>query len=214
MTESPRVICISRALGAGGEIVGRLVSAELGFRYVDEEIVERAAEKADVPADLVADVEARKSLLRRVLPNVARDVASVSMIAGVVPPRGVDASDDYRRLIQQVIKEVAEEGDAVIVAHAASHALAGRPGIFRLLVTAPPDVRARRLTEDPGVTLEAARKIVEQSDRDRADYFKRFYETEELPTDYDLVVNTGTLTPEGTARLVIGVCSTPASKSS
>ena len=38
------VICISRAAGAGGEEVAQIVAKELGFRYVDEEIVRRAAE--------------------------------------------------------------------------------------------------------------------------------------------------------------------------
>lgn len=36
---SHRVVCVSRALGSGGEEVAHLVAEELGFRYVDEEII-------------------------------------------------------------------------------------------------------------------------------------------------------------------------------
>ena len=43
---SHRVVCVSRALGAGGEEVAHLVSDALGFRYVDDEIIIRAADRA------------------------------------------------------------------------------------------------------------------------------------------------------------------------
>jgi hypothetical protein len=44
------VVCISHAAGAGGEEVGRLVAERLGFLYVNEEIVARAAAKGGVEA--------------------------------------------------------------------------------------------------------------------------------------------------------------------
>ena len=60
------VVCISRVMGSGGEDVGRLVAVKLDVRYLDDEIISRAAAKGGVsPAD-VADAEQRKSLLSRV----------------------------------------------------------------------------------------------------------------------------------------------------
>ena len=41
-----RVVCVSRTLGAGGEAIAFQVATELGYRYVDDEIVSRAAEVA------------------------------------------------------------------------------------------------------------------------------------------------------------------------
>ena len=42
------------------------------------------------------------------------------------------------------------------------------------------------------------------SDRERADYFRRFYDIdEELPTHYDIVVNTDTLGPEQAVNLIV-----------
>ena len=43
---SYRVVCISRDVGAGGEDIGRAVASQLGFRYVDEQIVQRVAEQS------------------------------------------------------------------------------------------------------------------------------------------------------------------------
>jgi cytidylate kinase len=103
-----------------------------------------------------------------------------------------------------VIKETAARGDVVIVAHAASQALAGRPGVLRVLVTAPDDVRARRLAEAEGVEARAGEKLVRESDAARAAYFKEFHGlSEESPTQYDLVVNTALLTVAETAQLVV-----------
>ncbi len=202
---STTVICISRLAGANGEAVGRLVADQLRFRFVDEEIVERAAAKVGVDLDLVADVEARRSLTRRVLEEVLRDAAGASMLSGVAPPHDeTGRSDDYRALIEQVVRETAEEGQVVIVAHAASIPLAGTPGLLRVLVTAPADVRSGRLAQELELKESDAKKLVKQSDLARDDYLKRFYGVkQELPTLYDVVVNTDHVTPELAARLVL-----------
>jgi cytidylate kinase len=113
-------------------------------------------------------------------------------------------SDDYRRLIVDVIEHVAGRGDVVIVAHAASLALAGRPGILRVLVTAPPELRAKRVAESDGVDRDRARKQINESDAGRASYFKRFYGVDrEVPTLYDLVVNTETLGADNAAAVIV-----------
>ena len=47
-------------------------------------------------------------------------------------------------------------------------------------------------------------KSLKLSDAGRADYFLRFYRIErELPTHYDLVINTDTLTPAEAIDIVI-----------
>jgi len=200
---SAPVICISRALGAGGEPVGRIVSEELGFGYIDQEIVQRAAAKVKVPFDLVADAEQRTSLLGRILGQVAVDLAGASMFT-TPPPGPMTASDDYRDLIQQAIHETATKGKVVIVAHAASIALAGQPDVLRVLITASPEVRASRLAEESGLQAPEANRLVREGDRARADYLRRFYGLkQELPTHYDVVVNTDELPPDDAAALVL-----------
>jgi cytidylate kinase len=55
-----------------------------------------------------------------------------------------------------------------------------------------------------GITSDAAAAAIATSDRDRGDYFRRFYDVaEELPTHYDLVVNTDVLTPEQAGDLIV-----------
>ncbi|HEX9416311.1 MAG TPA: cytidylate kinase-like family protein [Gaiellaceae bacterium] len=198
-----RVVCISRESGAEGETIGRLVSERLGLQYVDEEVISRAAERGGVHADQLADSEQRKSRLLRVV-EVLSDMGTGSGIVGAEPaPARTEREDLHRDLIRGVVEEIAGEGNAVIVAHAASMALAGQEGMLRVLVTASPQVRIRRLTESPGSEGDA-QKLVKEDDAARALYFKRFYSIDrELPTHYDLVVNTDVLEPEQAAEIVV-----------
>src|SRR5262249_8459004 len=126
------VICISRARGALGEQVGRLVAAQLGLRYVDEEIVASAAERENVDPALVADAERRKSLVERILSGLAASGAE----AYLTPvPSDMLESEHYRDLIREAIVQTAAQGKVVMVAHAASYALTGRDDVLRVLVT-------------------------------------------------------------------------------
>ena len=103
-----------------------------------------------------------------------------------------------------MIDEIATEGNAVIVAHAASMALAGTEGILRVLVAASPEERVRRLVESGEAGNVDAARLVKESDAARAEYIRRFYEVEqEAPAHYDLVVNTDVLTPEQAAEIVV-----------
>jgi len=200
-----RVICISRAVAAEGESIGVAVAQRLGFRYVDDQIITRAAQQAQVDPKLVEAAEHRRPLLERVLDKLAmaQELAGPMTLATGLP---VDAftsgsseqrvtPEDIQPLIRAAIHEVAKAGQLVIVAHAASMALAGTEGVLRVLVTASPETRAKRLAAAQGISEAEATAAVAVSDRERRDYFKRFYKIkEELPTHYDIVLNTDALT--------------------
>jgi cytidylate kinase len=193
------VVCISHATGAGGEEVGRLVAERLGFLYVDDDIVARAAARGGIsPAD-VADEERRKSFVSRLLDALAE---GGSEVGGSVVVQGLDG-DDVRALIRETIERTAAGGNAVIVAHAASYVVEPGDEALRILVTASPSTRADRLGASEALDRTRAARAVKDSDAGRRDYLKRFYQVdEELPTHYDLVVNTDVLSVEQAADLV------------
>ena len=201
------VICISRSSGSGGGDVGRLVAERLGFLYVDEEIVARAAARGGISAADVADEERRKSLTARILGSVF-DGGSSAMALGVSVPvmTGEEpGSSEIQALIREAIEQTAARGDVVISAHAASHALEPSARILRVLVTASPATRALRVSEEGGVEIAKAERTVKAADAARRDYLKRFYDVaEELPTQYDLVVNTDLISLEQAAAFVVG----------
>jgi cytidylate kinase len=184
------VVCVSRAIGARGEEVGRLVADALGFRYVDDEIVRAAAEKEGVDPELLATVERMRTGLSR--------LAEIDIVS-------FGAIDDIQRsLIREAIQQTAAAGNVVIVAHAASIALAGDDRVLRVLVTASPEARAGRLVQTEQLDEHEAARRIDRSDKERAAYIQRFYGIDhELPSHYDLVVSTDRLSPKEACTLVL-----------
>ena len=202
-----RVVTISHTTGAGGEAIGRTVADRLGFRYVDEEIITLAAQKEGVDAELVADTERRKGFFARLFSGLSEGPVDVGVPgSGVVVPDEVLAhrAEDLRQVIIEAIHDMARRGQVVIASHAASIPLAGRRDVLRALVTAPFDTRAQRVGRHGQRGATDPARFVRDSDAGRADYFQRFYGIErELPTHYDLVINTEALTPDEAADIIV-----------
>lgn len=201
------VVAISPTDGAAGEQLGAVVARELGFQLVNEQVVAQAAQEAGVDAAVVADVERRKSVLARLLEGLAEGApGGATAFSGFAPitEHPGPHRDALRGMIRSVLWESAERGNAVIVAHAASLALATHTDVLRVLITASPETRARRLAETQNIGEAEAQKLVAQGDANRAHYLKRFYDVSaELPTHYDIVVNTDRVTPEDAAELIL-----------
>jgi cytidylate kinase len=97
--------------------------------------------------------------------------------------------------------------------------IAGGPGrktradTLRVLITAAPDTRRARIRAAREVTEKEAGKLLTRGDAHRADYFKRFYRVPaELPTHYDIVVNSDRLSVEQAADIILQTASSaPAS---
>jgi cytidylate kinase len=203
-------VCISATDGSAGDEVGRLVAGGLGFRLVDEELISRAANRAGVAPHEVADVERRRSFVRRMLEELAPGTVMAGVAFGAVVPHTAaelgPRDDEMRTFIRRAIEDVAAEGETVIVSHAASFALADRHGVLRVLVTAAPETRNRRLAEERGIDDAEAARLIKSGDANRRDYLKRFYDVPtELPTQYDVVLNTDRLTPEQAADLIVRI---------
>jgi cytidylate kinase len=83
-------------------------------------------------------------------------------------------------------------------------ALGARDDVLRVLVTASPKTRAERLCAAHGMNRPEADKAIKDSDKSRRNYLKTFYDvSEELPTHYDLVVNTDLLSPERAVDVIL-----------
>ena len=202
-----RVVTLSHETGAGGHTIGRTVAEQLEFRYIDEEIITLAAEKEHVDAAAVADAERRKGFLDRLFDSLAVATQNEAMAGGgmLVPGAGrMPASDHLRRLIVEAIHDTAERGKVVIVSHAASIPLAGRPDVLRAFVTASLDTRVERVAREQPEGVGSPAAIVKENDAGRADYFQRFYKIDrELPTHYDLVINTDLLGADEASDIIV-----------
>lgn len=185
------VVCIAGTDGALSDQVGELVAERLGYRLANGSIIVAAAQEHGLLPESVSEAESR---------DAGRTLE--------VDFGRVEKTETVRGLIKDAVQRTADEGSVVIVAHAASFALAGRDGVLRVLVTAPTETRVARLAANERVDEKQAGKVVAESDKSRAVYLERFYQVKrETPTDYDLVVNTERLTPEQAAALIVDAAS-------
>lgn len=197
------IVTISHAWGAGGESVGRAVAERMGYRYVNEEVITIAADKYGLEEAVVADAERRRGFLERIAEDLSAPVMDSTGGILLSDVTTLSRRDDMRRFIVEAIRDIADQGKAVIVAHAASIPLAGRDDLLRVFVTASDDVRVARLAEGTSGDKSTAAKFMRDSDAARADYFQRFYQIKrELPTYYDLVVNMDTLGIDEAADII------------
>ncbi len=201
-----RVVSISRQVGTAGEEVAQALAAKLSFRYIDYQVIQDAAREAGVSPETVSEAEHTPSLMTRLLESLARNPSMPS--AGWADPVPLTASpmytsNDYRRFVEQVIRETADQGECVIVGHAAQVIHRERFDTVRVLVTGSRQHRARRITAGMSVDEKEAFKIIEKTDNERLDYFRRFYDTGWLaPWTYDLCISTDHLNPGQTAELI------------
>lgn len=203
-----RAVALSQVYGSGAEAVGRAVADQLGFGYLNEAIVAQVARDRGVDRAVVSEAEQRKSFFSRLAEMALRAAPDVS---SPPPLYAFDETDMLLWLIRDAVRDAADRGNVVLVAHAACYACAGRPDVLRVWVTAPPSTRASRLTSELGLSDKDAARAVRQSDAARASYLKRVHGIgEESSTDYDVVINTERLSTEAAAGLIAGLARAPA----
>jgi cytidylate kinase len=200
------VITISREYGAGGLRVGRRVAERLGLDFVDAVLIKETARRLRVPEETVRRWDERgEGILLRVLR--AMRTAHPEYATGSAWPEAEEEMADpaqIGRVTRQIIEEVGRAGNAVIVGRGGAFILPAGPNVHHFRIIAPRAQRIRWLLEPGGSEDEAARAL-DRVDRERlASVRHRFGVDARDPGHYCLVVNTGCLSPDAAADLLVG----------
>ncbi|RLE70081.1 MAG: hypothetical protein DRJ43_02750 [Thermoprotei archaeon] len=107
-----------------------------------------------------------------------------------------DGEVDLEGVIRSIALDYVKEGGVVIEGRTALMML-DRPATLKVFLYADEGVRARRVAERRGISLDEAREEVERSDEDRRSLVMRLYRREWMdPSLYDLMLNTTRLSLE------------------
>ncbi len=211
------IITIARQMGSGGDAIGAELARALSIPLLDHQILEAAAAVAGASPDDVREGERVPGRMTQMLEYIARsggyagESALVEMEreawnTGEKPFRQALTRADYRGLIERVLRQTAQESDAVIIGHGGAIVLAGNPNVFKVLVCSPLELRIGRLQASEGLTYGAARDRIRTDDRERAEYFRTYYKLNWLEAGhYDLTVNTGHINPASAVGVVLSV---------
>jgi cytidylate kinase len=144
MAESPIVITIGRQLGAGGAPLGKRLAERLGFLYMDEEILRRAAERCGAePAELARWDEHRARFWERLT-----ETFSLGTPEGMYLPvtgAAVIHDRDVFELQAEVMRETAARENCIIIGRAGYWVLQDHPRRLSVYLHAPPESRGPML---------------------------------------------------------------------
>jgi len=201
-----RVVTVAYQGGTSGEAVGRAVAEQLGFRYVDGEVLQVAAEAAGLSLENLVAATQHHGILQRFVESFAYSTADpIEMWVGPTTLRALPLATavTYRSLVETAIRDLVAPGAVVVAGHGAEFVLANRADVLRVLVTGGLVVRATRACT-AGATQAQAIQALRKADRERLAYFRRFYKAGWLdPATYDLTVNTDRLAIDDAARAIV-----------
>ena len=188
------VINIGRSFGSGGGFVGQAIGKKLGIPVYDNELISRVAEEKGYSKSLFAGEE------KRSLFSVSSFFASGRLSyldSGYV-------NDNVLFKIQsEVIRAIAEEGDAIFIGRCADYILRDRP-CLDVFVCAPMEYRVKRLVEREGLTADEAESLMRRKDRTRETYYNYYtFGSWGRADNYDLCIDSSILGIEGTADYII-----------
>jgi len=164
------IVAISREMGSGGYEIAAAVAKALNYAYIDREILLHAAKTHEVPEEKIVDVADRHLTLWE---------------------RFDEEKRRYLIFIEAAYYAFAEKGSVVTAGRGGPFFLRGVSHALRARITAPVDVRIRRVMAKEGLEYRAAASKVRSYDREmaaRIDYLFGVDWSE--PTNYDVVINT------------------------
>lgn len=175
------VVTVSREPGSGGRIVAQNLAARLGFELYHQEVLHEMAKRAEVSDQLLATLD-EKGL------SILED-----WISSLVDDRHL-WPDQYLRHLMNVIGTIGKHGRAVVVGRGANFVLPPEQR-FRVRITAPQRLRIENVARDFSLSHEEAKRRVIKTESNRKAFIRKYFNADIAdPTNYDLVINTATLT--------------------
>lgn len=194
------VITIARGFGSGGKVIATKVAKELGIDCYENRILSYASQLSGYDENEFVQVNER--LRGNALVNGLR---MLPVLNRPRPEKKRFTSDEKLFEYQKrIILELADKESCVIVGKCADFILKDRKNVLSVYIEAPREHCRKRVEERMLVSGMTADKMIEETDKYRADYYKYYtggnYWTN--PVNYDLTVNPARIGEENCVRLI------------
>ena len=163
-------IAVSRQMASGGSYIAYAAARKLSFKYLDNEVLYRAAKFMGLDIRELSDREER---IENFITKIARSFCFGSAEAPFVYPSGLPVCDaEIFNAEARIINEVAKTCDVVIVGRAGHYILRRHPGLVTVFVHAPLDFRIKRLMEIRNIAEKIAAAEIRESDARREKFLR------------------------------------------
>ena len=188
------VITISREAGSGGNILAKRLSDQLEFDLFYQEFIHKMAESAHVSVRLLETLDEKGASVLE------------EWISSLVDNRHL-WPDRYLQHLMKIIGTIGKHGRAVIVGRGANFVLPSEKRLS-VRVIAHQETRLRNVSREFSVSVDDARARVLKTETDRKAFIKKYFNDDiRHPLNYDLIINTGTLSIDDAVNAVSGALS-------
>ncbi len=185
------VITVARGFGSGGKQIAMQLAKELGIECYEHRILALASQYSGYDE-------------REFINNNERLSGSIIGKKLALLPSRLTATPEQRKFKEyqsehmryykyqeKIIKELAETESCVIVGKCADYILKDMDNVVSIYIDANRDFCVERLKNRMGVTEQEAHKLIETTDKYRADYYEFYTEGHKwnYPGNYDLIIN-------------------------
>lgn len=196
------VITIARGFGSGGKQIGLALTKQLGIPCYESQILSMASNYSGINKDLFFQVDEKLRgyhLIKRLMKSANKD--------DIVEPTDKSFISDVNlyNIQAKIIKELAKQQSCIIIGKCANHLLRDYENTVSVYIEAPRAFCVKNVIERLGVTEEEAHRMIYQTDRYRADYYKYYTggETWTNPVLYDMTLNSDRMGMDKCTELII-----------
>ena len=198
------VVTVSRDTGCDGvpiveEVVRQLnkdlkgINKKHPWRYVSKEILEKSAKRLNVKPEIF------EKWIH------AKDRSVVEDIILSFSKESYPSNFKIKKTLKAVIESVANEGAVIILGRAGVALVNHNKRNLHIKLTAPLQWRIEKIAKEYNVSLDKAKKHILYADKQRDD-LKHYYMGRKVQfTDFDVMLNTSTLTKKEICSAIISM---------
>ncbi len=194
------VITIARTCGSGGTYVGEELKKKLGINLYEQDILQLASEDSGISIDLFArsDEELNSNPLFRFSKYIYK--------GDLIPPSSSDFTSENNLFNYQakVLKDLAKKESYIVIGRCADFVLKDETEIVRVFIYANKDDRIKTEADRLSISEKDAENRIDNVDKKRASHYEFFTGNKRNDmTNYDICLNTSTLSFEKCADIII-----------
>lgn len=183
------VITVSREFGALGAALAHHMGEQLDFKVWDKELLLAIAKELGSDEKYLESVDER---LRKPFEDA---------FIGVL--MNINTNVNYLRALIHVVHTIEQFGNSIIVGRGGNF-ICQRPSSFHVRVVSPLKTRISGYANRENITSKEARTIIQQKDEERKEFVQHnFNKDVTMPSNYDLVLNSGVFSIQEMAGIVI-----------
>lgn len=181
------VITIARGFGSGGKEIGNKLGKKLGIPCYERQILKMASEVSGLNENLFLQVDEklRGNYIMKALKGIPFQT--------IAEPNSDEFVSDVNlfNIQAEIIRSLSRTKSCIIVGKCADYVLRHNNNVISIYIEAPRRACVKSIMNKLQVGKDEANKLIEKTDKYRAEYYKYYTEGEDWtnPTNYHMTLN-------------------------